>query len=85
VTFVVSKPKLSLTRILRNNHSDESDISIWSAHRSYSEQVGDIGFRIRRKQALIKTGGEGHIMTPDDKNTGPDGLNASKVMVQPIS
>lgn len=68
--------------------SDESDISIWSAHRSYSEQVGDIEFGIKREKnkqkgddCLIKTRGEGHIVTPDDKNTGPDGRNASKMTV----
>jgi len=64
--------------------SDESDISIWSAHRSYSEQIGDIGFGIKKEKGddwLIKRGGEGHIVTPDDKNTGPDKLNASKMTV----
>jgi hypothetical protein len=37
-----------LTRNLRNNNSDESDISIWSAHRSYSEQVR--GHRVWNKE-----------------------------------
>ena len=84
----MSKSTVSLIRVLRYNHSDESDRSIWSAHRSYSEQVRDIGFRIKKEtgdDGLIKTRGEGHMMSPDDKNTGPDELNASNMMVQPIS